>query len=145
MKTLQSTTDFVLERASKDILEYTITDAFKDGAKVMNEIFNHAKTLKLKPELWMFIPTDSKGNVLEEPTFHEPNNESEIGDYDELRQQYQTALSKVWFKGFEYNPNGYVFKDFDKFDDEWFFNATIEDLTPYNLEITENFGKNLLL
>ena len=133
MKTLQSTTDFVLELAETSQIEtekYVIIEWQKkcDG---FDEILKHAKTLKLKPEKWMFVPCDENGNVLE-------NCNKKI-------EQYQSALSKVWFKGFEYNASGYVFKDFDKFDDEWFFNATIEDLIPYNLEITENFGKNLQL
>ena len=125
MKILKSTTDFVLEQEPNAM------------SNSLSNIIQYAKTLKLKPELWMFVPKDNEGNVLKEPYFDGENDMYFSSAYDE----YQTALSKIWFKGFEYNPNGYVFKDFDKFDDEWFFNATIEDLIPYNLEITENFGK----
>ena len=125
---LISMTDFVLEQNSKWSCE---------GA--LFNIVKYANFLKTPLKLEMFVPCDNNGNVLQEPYFDGENDMYFSSAYDE----YQTALSKIWFKGFEYNPNGYVFKDFDKFDDEWFVNATIEDLIPYNLEITENFGKNL--
>jgi hypothetical protein len=143
MKTLQSTTDLVLELAENNQIEtekYVIIEWQKkcDG---FDKILQHAKTLKLKPEVWMFVPCDENGNVLSKPKGYDDYINWEV--FNPKFEQYQTALSKVWFKGFEYNPAGYVFKDFDKFNDEWFFNSTIEDLIPYNLEITENFGKNL--
>jgi hypothetical protein len=93
----------------------------------------------------MFVPTDENGNVLEEP------NRS-THTYQECKQ-YQTALSKVWFKGFELD-----FKTSDitsikkEFCRMWFYSnniitinskeiTIIEQLIPYNIEITENFGK----
>jgi hypothetical protein len=51
-------TDFILERSLKDISEFTITEAFKDGAKVMNEIFSYAKFLKQPVTLKMFEDGD---------------------------------------------------------------------------------------
>lgn len=47
-------TDFILQRSSKDISKYTITETFKDGAKIMNEIFAYAKFLKKPITLKMF-------------------------------------------------------------------------------------------
>lgn len=47
-------TDFILQRSEKSISEFTITEAFKDGAKVMNEIFSYARFLKKPVTLKMF-------------------------------------------------------------------------------------------
>ena len=39
MRKLISMTDYVLERSDKSILQYTISETFKNGAKITNEIF----------------------------------------------------------------------------------------------------------
>jgi len=139
MKKLISTTDFVIANSDENSIEY-----------------KHAKTLKSKPEKCMFVPTDENGNVLEEPTRYSND------EYDTIEiQEYQTALSKVWFKGFEVKDNfdtkptdvkhitnGIVSIFWYNSVQEWYLSRgiqTIEDLIPYNLEITENFGKNLQL
>ena len=137
-------TDFVLQTK----LELGIGGLTYDEFFI--KVLNHAKTLKLKPELCMFVPTDENGNVLITPTETNPIYWS---------KQYQTALSKVWFKGFVWNTaefwgkpmlelenkDGKYFlydcadKNFQYLEDN--FIQTLEDLTPYNIEITENFGK----
>jgi len=146
MKILQSTTDFVLANSDENSKEY-----------------QHAKTLKLKPELWMFVPTDENGNVLEEPynyKIYDPGYSGTEKDIDFIEcQKYQTALSKVWFNGWFLHlineefiriGNRKCFLTNYKDSDNWFLNAphdnsiqiqTIEQLIPHNLEITENYGK----
>jgi hypothetical protein len=160
MKTIKSTTDFVLEMVENKTMK-------------LSKIANHAKTLKLKPELCMFVPTDENGNVFEEPIlFNDFQKIKEIAERETTEKcsatykiylellQYQTALSKVWFKGFEvikYKHHYYL--TYDKIAIYFFENGEvklenkynpynincIEDLTRHNIEITENFGKNLLL
>jgi hypothetical protein len=51
-------TDFILQRSEKSISEFTITEVFKDGAKVMNEIFSYARFLKKPVTLKMFEEGD---------------------------------------------------------------------------------------
>lgn len=51
-------TDFILKRASKDISKYTIMDAFKNGAKAMNEIFSYTQFLKMRLNYKMFDKTN---------------------------------------------------------------------------------------
>lgn len=87
MKNLISMIDFVIQQWDKDI--YT-----DDFAQLM---IIYANFLKQPLELWMFVPCNEDGNVLEEPEFSEPNNESEIGNYDELRYQYQQAKERCLF------------------------------------------------
>ena len=57
MKNLISMTDFVLEQDEKRV-------GMRDYC---NLIVNYANFLKKPLELWMFIPCDKDGNVLEEP------------------------------------------------------------------------------
>jgi hypothetical protein len=146
---LQSTTDFVLEQKrpipSADLHE---SDYYYQEYEILEKITQHAKTLKLKPELWMFVPTDENGNVLKE-TNRSTHTNLEC-------EKYQAALSKVWFNGFEvikYDHHYYL--TYDKIAIYFFENGEvklenkynpyninfIEDLTRHNLEITENFGK----
>ena len=107
-------TDFVLQNYEKNDNYQNIAD----------ECLLYANFLKQPLTLGMFIPCDENGNVLEDPEFHEPNNENEIGDYDELRYQYQEAKSKVIFEGF-------VFTESQKFS----VNNRVElSVSPYGLK-----------
>ena len=140
MKKLIPMTDFVLERSLKDISEYTITEAFKDGAKVMNEIFNYANFLKQPLKLEMFIACDDEGNVLEEPEFyykqenlkHLKGMELLIAEETNKRvSEYQQAKEKVLFEGFDLQTANF-----------WLYaQETIEDLIYYDLQLTENATK----
>ena len=75
---------------------------------VCNILEKYANFISQKPELWMFVPCDEDGNVLEEPE----NYKEWLLDtpYDFLYKyehclQYQQAQSKVLFKGWEYKNN----------------------------------------
>lgn len=56
-------TDFVLEKGKTSILPFTIKETFKNGAKVMNEIFMYADFLKQPLKLEMFVPCDENGDI----------------------------------------------------------------------------------
>ena len=150
---LISMTDFVLQRDITDI-------------KQRDSIVKYANFLKLPLKLEMFVPCDEVGNLLEEPIFHEPNNENEIGNYQILIDEYYEAKAKVLFEGFNLNQ-----KDFSKLESIFcltkecfqitFFTKekgcfmdnlktnktyeikTIEDLIQYNLQLTENAVKQI--
>lgn len=96
---LISMTEFVLERCLKDISEYTVVDAFKDGAKVMNEIFSYAKFLNQPLTLVMFVPCDEDGNVLEEPNGFDLWISGIVSDSNEF-DKYQQAKNKVLFENY---------------------------------------------
>ena len=53
----------------------------------------YANLLKEKPKIWMFIPVGEDGKFLTEPI--------SMKEEYRLREQYNQALSKVLFKGFE--------------------------------------------
>lgn len=150
MQKLISMTDYVLERSDKSILQYTIAETFKNGAKITNEIFEYAKFLKIPLTTSMFIPCDKTGNVLNEVKEFD-NSVGSDENYNRALRNYKIAKENVLFKGFsvkERNCNSSFFKYIENgFIAVYYFNEksqkfepntdfkTIEDLIPYNLEI----------
>lgn len=102
-------TDFELKRSIKNISDLTILQTFKEGAKITNEIFNYANFLKQPLEIWMFVPCDEEGNVLEEPKGW-LNEECVINDCCTICkcEQYQQAKERVLFDGFKMIGNKHV-------------------------------------
>lgn len=146
---LISMTDFVLENAKQPYVE---------GTKYI-DLVNYAKFLKQPLKLEMFVNCDDEGNVLEEPIFHEPNNENEIGNYQILIDEYYEAKEKVLFEGFKLvrfiekeNPC-YVVSNGENeitfhiglynFSKGVKFAITIEDLIPIHPILTENAVKQI--
>jgi len=66
------------------------------------QILNYANFLKQPLELWMFVPCDEDGNVLEEPKLHFPtgNNQLESIIFKQ-NKEYQQAKERCLFEGFE--------------------------------------------
>ena len=149
---LISMTDFVLEQtklASESkcgIYEYIV------------KIRDYANLLKQPLELWMFVPCDEDGNVLELPT---KENSLNTIDHESKMMDYQQAKEACIFEGFEWNvaefcdepmieledKKGNYFcydcedKNFSK--DEDFFCSDIEDLLQFNLQLTQTAIKKL--
>ena len=135
-------------------------------------IFKHREFIKQPLELWMFIPCDEKGNVLEEPEslkgFYETHSEGMIQE-SKLRKQYYEAKDRVLFdcgvkidtssyrstkrmlidldcKGGFRLFNRHIFHDGDieeKFLPNFTEIPTIEYLVKYNLTLTESAIKQL--
>jgi len=80
MKNLISMVDYVL----------------KDESMSSSNIINYAKFLKQPLKLWMFVPCDEDGNVLEDPT----HNGKSIETMRELLKEYQQAKERCLFDGF---------------------------------------------
>jgi len=123
-------TDFVLEQ--KD--SYYNQRFFK--------IEKYANFLKQPLELWMFVPCDEDGNVLEEDLFKNNPKLSTLKSYKRI--EYQQAKERCLFEGFS----------FDREDDDlWYFSTndffligvdkskTIEYLIEYNLQLTKTAEK----
>ena len=94
MKKLISMTDFVIDRFNERNEDYDIL------------VYNYANFLKKPLELWMFVPCDENGNVLEEPEslkgFYETDNEGMIQECI-LQQKFQQAKERCLFEGLEIN------------------------------------------
>jgi len=137
MKNLISMTDFVLERLTKSIKGMTILETFKYGAQIINEIFNYAKFLKKPLELWMFVPRDKNGNIIEEPNIEDyiieehteldgNPKEYDLDGYEICLQNFIEANGKclfVWQDGFDYKGICEMFSD-------------LEDIIDFEFELT---------
>lgn len=98
MKKLTAMTDFVLEQC--EIKQST--------SELKESVFKYAKFIKQPLELWMFVPCDEDGNVLEEPDNHEfymSNFKGEFNDYYSQSYEYQQAKERCLFDGFEFTKS----------------------------------------
>lgn len=157
---LISMTDFVLEQNEirlEKINKGEIDDSIIAGIEADNFfafiVSNYAKFLKQPLELWMFVPCDENGNVLEKP------NAGMFG-YDHVYSNYDKAKERVLFEGFEMycenactnNEISVVFtksggilldKNYETYVENIGHIIFIEDLTNYNLTLTQNAIKQL--
>lgn len=152
MKNLISMTDFVLEQTKAYVNDKEIK-ANIGLHDYLKRTSSYANFLKQPLELWMFVPCDEKGNVLERP-------ECSLGKecYSPPCVKYQQAKERCLFEGFEYvnedfihNTIHYFIKKEDSkimwnFNNEWRFYPefkTIEDLVKYNSKLTPTAIKQL--
>lgn len=160
---LISMTEYVLGISSNEIEPKNfaqITEARQYQNDGYDKMINYANFLKRPLELEMFRPTDKEGNVLEEPK--EPKNElgnslSWIG-YNKQLEQYQEALDRVLFEGFEIgftSEHSVIIRNTKTFVEFRFGKTniaikeiggnkelkTIEDLVEFDLTLTESEKK----
>ncbi len=136
-----------------DSKEETVNKMLSNDA-IMSRLFKeYAKFLKQTPELWMFVPCDKEGNVLEEPDAL-PENLDQHSRFShlEILEQYQKAKERVLFKGFEIVKlpklklirchNAIRVEIARKYNEEDYFHInsdlkTLEDLTHLGLELNK--------
>jgi len=123
---LISMTDFVLKQ--NKILNKYIN---YDKGFLFEIIIHYANFLKQPLELWMFVPCDEEGNILEEPKI-ENYLKSCQGTFFEDLKKYQQAKERCLFKN-EFNDlhNIFLLNDI----------CNIESLIKYNLELTKTAEK----
>lgn len=118
---------------------------FKDDCEFAYSVRKFSDFLSQKPNISMFIPAvfeNEEWKILEDPTPH-----GMITKYSEKVKQYQTALDNVIFEGFvKCNRNELVNclynEDLDlHLDANFKHEKTIEDLTPYNITLTQKIAK----
>lgn len=117
-------TDFVLEQ--------------EKSSGRLSHILNYAKFLKQPLELWMFVPCDEQGNVLEEPAvefFDSGNIEKDCNDYAQYFDNYKEAKERVLFEDCIYHDD-IVRNAFCKIRIYAFEGMTIENLTIYKVKLT---------
>ena len=163
MKTLIKMTDFVKEQkeARNCLLSHNAFGFYRLTT-------HYANFLSLTPQIWMFVPCDSEGNVLREPNVNDWKDNTFCTTglcqayYDELAE-YQQAKERCYFDGFEviksnhlnsdrvlklgYNKGNYFIYDFidrnfQDYNDNFF--KTLEDLIPYNLTLTATAQKEIV-
>lgn len=147
---------YVLSHSKPDYVE---EDGFQNG---YTEIYKYAEFLDKKVSVDMFVSCDINGGILQEPSFHEPKNENEIGSYQELIDEYENGKENILFNGFSFlnnYPDFWLKSDnseiriyWDLEDLKWRFaekDYTINDLIQHNLELTKKgltvmFGKAII-
>ena len=91
MKNLISMTDFVLE-FGKESNRCNYEQAY-------DKISTYANFLKQALELWMFVPCDEEGRILEEKSFFASKDKDYIFESDTF-DKYQQAKERCLFEGF---------------------------------------------
>ena len=134
---LISMTDFVLEQSK---LKFTNSGRW-DEARWYNSL-KYANFLKQPLTLGMFVSCDD-GNVLEIPTKENSNNTI---DHDTKLMDYNDSKSKVLFNGFyvTYSSDNKIYLENEKGQTVFFWKKnqsakTIQDLIPYNLDLSVSF------
>ena len=161
MKTLIGMREFTLLEFSKRNAYY-----YQDS-KVLNKINNYANFLSRQPQLSDFVACGEDGLPLTNKSCMNPCSPSDFsesglcgknGCYKES-SDYNKALDKVLFKGFEieywdgrnssfackHKESGFqvcYYKATPEYF-EWGKHTSIESLTPYKLELTDNANKKI--
>ena len=152
--------DFVLEIENEIKKEDYLIVTWQTKVSEIDRIFNYANFLNQPLKKGMFVPCDENDEVLEEPKKENYTDSTGFVNnaYFIETNDYQKAKEKVIFEGFEITNCQNEFKkkyigiitflyklniSFTTFDS---FRTgktnqikTIEDLIPYNLELTQNF------
>lgn len=139
-------TDFVLN-ARLD-MEKLPNEDFRETISrrgvLIESMFNYANFLKQPLELWMFVPCDEKGNVL-----NRPNGGMREQD-DRIHNNYHQAKERCLFEGFEFIGEDYksifarVRWDLNReMLVAYFDKMNIEDLIQYNLQLTQTAIKQI--
>jgi len=171
MKFNKSMVEYVKSYETR-IKKYELQHYYAECLDIANSYLKYANFLSQKLEIWMFVACDENGNVLIKPKpidfkvdvnekcsnwkYIYDENDKVIGYYDSksyeiANKEYQAALSKVIFEGFEVFDNCVEIPNtiedlFYYVDNNWHlskeFNTT-EDLIPYNLDIKESVAQEL--
>jgi hypothetical protein len=119
---LISMTDFVLHE-----------QRFKEDSDLaVFKITNYANFLKQPLELWMFVPCNNDGNVLDRPKEHLENRSIY---YNELRE-YQQEKEKCLFEGWQYCDKSNTIRD-------GVFTLSLEKIKDYTIEYLINLDITL--
>ena len=114
-----------------EIIDYII-EQHEQCISSTDRTYNYAIFLKQPLELWMFVPCDEDGNVLEVVPYY--------ADGIEKVNEYKKAKERCLFKGFEmYKGNPYNYNKAraftqDYIDEKWI----IEKIIHWDLELTES-------
>ena len=136
MKKLIPMVDFILEQNE---IHYTI----QSEEQAFYIIVNYANFLKQPLELWMFVPCDDNGNVIDVNNRYETENDHlNI----ELDNSFIQAKERVLFDGFELKGEtelSWIFSLNNNFPVMIFKKYTIENLSKLNITLTKSAIKQI--
>ena len=111
------------------------------SADTMVNLITYKDFLKQSLELWMFVPCDENGNVLEDII-----GNGMIHNYSEKVKQYEQAKDKVLFEGFDIYSNGDLHNAFVTFESSSLEIMNVENLITdfqYSFYLTPNAIKRI--
>ena len=123
MKKLIPMVDFILEQNE---IHYTI----QSEEQAFYIIVNYANFLKQPLELWMFVPCDDNGNVININNRYETENNHLNIELDNSFIQAKERVLFVWKDGYDYNTICEMF-------------LSIEDIINFQFELTQTAIKKL--
>jgi hypothetical protein len=139
---LISMTDFLLEQVK-------VLIHGKDPANIKKYDYvlrttAYARFLKQPLELWMFVPSDEDGSVLEEP---KEGNTANLESLEISFSKYQQAKERCLFEGDftvkKHGENNVVYLNDSSFYTSWNKSKRIEDLMFLNLKLTPTALKQI--
>ncbi|MBV8327257.1 hypothetical protein [Chryseobacterium sp.] len=118
------------------VIEYYSNEGYAD-LQILNLMNNYANFLRKPLSLGMFVPVDSKGNVLKEPKNyiswksleHNDGLRTDVAGFEEYAE-YQKAEQNCMFEGFKVDYNGY---------------SKVRIVASYDAAIELSFNKNDLM
>lgn len=139
MKNLVSMVAFVLDQ------RFGLGNEFITEKEFCDKVINYANFLKQPLELWMFVPCDEDGNVLD--FIEKPLSPSSDDVWDKW-SEYRYAKERCLFDGFKYfsikkKRESYVFTEGYEINLKCFSTMTIEYISKENLQLTQNAQKQL--
>jgi len=145
---LISMTDFVIEQKITETFDTPQIMWYDSEVNKLDKIRTYANFLKQPLELWMFVPCDEDGNVLEKPKGTDLNSSFfEMQEDYNLEVKYEIAKEKCLFEDCElmdgwciHLSDGTLFAGIDKLS-----GYTVEDLTHYKPLLTQTAIKQLEL
>jgi len=130
------------------VIEYYSNEGYAD-LQTLNLMNNYAKFLRKPLALGMFVPTDSKGNILKEPKNysawksleHNSKKTDDTIDHTGFREYklYQNAERECLFEGFKVAYNGYsIVRIVASYDNSIELSFNKNDLKPQKFEDVES-------
>lgn len=143
---LISMTEFVLQH--KENVEFHLNDTVLETGKLMQRFFKYADFLRQPLTLGMFVPVDEEGDVLKNP---HARDEDAGTEKEELQIEFNNALEKVLFEGFELkgtsitdgNNDVYFMGNDGKFRKHCLMSDTVEYMVYWKLELTPSALKQI--
>lgn len=166
---LQSTTDFLLhlrgmttseicrayprrfrEPVWKGDKDEMVKDMLALDAAKWDVVGEYAKLMKQPLELWMFLPCDKEGDVLEKPndlTFELYKNGHTASSW--IIEDWKKAQERMLFHGFKYciinKEDGIRDENHTPLSISELQKMKIENISHWNIEVTDSFIKKLRL
>lgn len=130
---LISMTDFVLSK-EQALIDYEKIHYYGEVLDIALEMVKYANFLKQSLELWMFVPCDENGNVLNKPENYDNeelwHNYSDCKKYEKAKERCLFEVTSEFVSNNIYDENGF-FHTLENIE------SLVADYNNYNLTLTK--------